>query len=97
MLSALKDGDSRDQLPVPVSSRLPTGTCAWFSLHEIPLWGFLRWRANPYPRRSHVLSAGVTSPVPLVELLHPNASVLDGDSWLTCRTREEGPYGTTGS
>jgi hypothetical protein len=65
MLPAVNGGDSGSQAPIPVSSILPTGKCAWFSLHQSPVWGLLRWRKQPAnPRRSHMISAGFTSRMP---------------------------------
>jgi hypothetical protein len=48
MLLSLKGEDSGDQVPIPVSSRLPTGVLAWFSL-VCPTSGVLRWRSNRIP------------------------------------------------
>src|SRR5262245_38001588 len=48
MLPAVNDGDSGPaERPIPVSSILPTGKCAWFSLHQSPLGDFYAGESNP--------------------------------------------------
>jgi hypothetical protein len=59
--------DSRDlkSLRYLLQRHCPRGFLAWFSHVFSPRWGFYAGEATRYPRRSHIVSTGVTSGVPL--------------------------------
>src|SRR5215216_2012377 len=66
ILPALKDEDYRDltSLRYLLQRHCPRGYLAWFSHVCSPVRGFYGGEPTPYPRRSHIVSTGVTSGVP---------------------------------